>query len=66
MHFTPMPNSLFFAGQRAADQEQDRRQTCLPEGLSAAFAGCEALRASQPANGIRSALSRERSDLDNK
>ena len=50
--------------ERAADQEQYRRQTCLPEGLSAEFAGCEALRASRPADGIRSALSRERSDLD--
>jgi hypothetical protein len=28
----------------AADQEQDRRQTCLPEGLSAESAGCEAPR----------------------
>jgi hypothetical protein len=37
----------------------------LPEGLSAESAGCEALRASLPADGIRSALSRERSDLDN-
>ena len=33
--------------ERAADQEQDRRQTCLPEGLSAASACCEALRAEQ-------------------
>jgi len=38
-------------GECAADQEQDRRQTCLPTGLSAAFAGCEALRAEQTADG---------------
>ena len=31
----------------ATDQEQDRRQTCLPEGLTVAFAGCEALREAQ-------------------
>ena len=37
----------------------------MPEGLSAESAGCEALRDSLPADGIRSALSRERSDLDN-
>jgi len=44
--------------QRAADQEQDRRQACLPTGLSAASAGCEALRAEQPVDEIRSALSK--------
>jgi hypothetical protein len=33
--------------------------------LSAESAGCEALRAEQPVDEIRSALSRERSDLDN-
>ena len=33
------------------DQEQDRRQTCLPTGLSAAASGCEALRAERQANG---------------
>ena len=48
-------DSIFFT-PNAADQEQDRRQTCLPEGLSAAFACCEALRASRPANGIRSVV----------
>ena len=37
----------------------------MPEGLSAESAGCEALRASRQADEIRSALSRERSDLDN-
>jgi hypothetical protein len=37
----------FVTSYRAADQEQDRRQTCLPEGLSAASACCEALRAEQ-------------------
>ena len=31
----------------SADQEQDRRQTCLPEGLSVAFACCEALCSAQ-------------------
>jgi hypothetical protein len=50
----------------AADQEQDRRQACLPKGLSAAFAGCEAQRAEQPADDHPQRLSRERSVLDNK
>jgi hypothetical protein len=39
------------AAERAADQEQGRRQTCLPEGLSAAAACCEALRAEQQGDG---------------
>ena len=43
----PAINFGFQAAERAADQEQDRRQTCLPEGLSAASACCEALRAEQ-------------------
>jgi len=34
----------------AADQQQDRRQACLPTGLAAAFAGCEARSAEQPAD----------------
>jgi hypothetical protein len=33
----------------AADQQRDRRQACLPAGLAAAFAGCEARSAEQPA-----------------
>jgi len=33
----------------AADYQQDRRQACLPTGLAAAFAGCEAR--SVPDNG---------------
>ena len=37
----------------------------MPTGLSAAFAGCEALCAERPADGIRSVLSRMRSVLDN-
>ena len=45
----------------AADQEQDRRQTCLPEGLSVAFACCEALRTAQQVNDPQR-CSRERSD----
>ena len=44
-----------------ADQEQDRRQTCLPEGLSVAFACCEALRTAQQVNDPQR-CSRERSD----
>jgi len=35
----------------AADQERDRRQTCLPTGSSAAAAGCEARSAEHPADG---------------
>ena len=35
----------------AADQEQDWRQACLPTGLSAAYACCEALRAELQADG---------------
>jgi len=34
----------------AADQQQDRRQARLPTGLAAAFAGCEAHSAEQPAD----------------
>ena len=34
----------------AADQQRDRRQACLPAGLAAAFAGCEARSAEQPAD----------------
>jgi hypothetical protein len=44
---TPRVCYRFIDAERAADQEQDRRQTCLPEGLSAASACCEALRAEQ-------------------
>jgi len=40
---------------------KDRRQTCLPEGLSAAFAGCEALRTAQQVNDPQR-CNRERSD----
>ena len=51
--------NIGFSGiERTADQEQDRRQTCLPEGLSAESADCEALRASRQADEIRSALAR--------
>ena len=35
----------------AADQERDRRQTCLPTGSPAAAAGCEARSALRPADG---------------
>jgi hypothetical protein len=34
----------------AAGQQRDRRQACLPTGLAAAFAGCEARSAEQPAD----------------
>ena len=49
-------SSIIIFMANAADQEQDRRQTCLLEGLSAEFAGCEALRASRQADGIRSVV----------
>src|SRR4030042_76831 len=47
---TPLSNLFCSPGlmPNAADQQQDRRQACLPTGLAAAFAGCEARSAEQP------------------
>jgi len=49
------------AGIIAADQELDRRQTCLPTGSSAAAAGYEARSAEHPADGNTRRLLRARS-----
>lgn len=49
----------------AEDKQQDRGQACLPTGFTAAFAGCEAQSAEQPADGNPQRLSRTRSALDN-
>jgi hypothetical protein len=46
--FTPLNRyefDFFVYVECAADQQQDRRQTCLSPGLYAESAGCEALRA---------------------